>query len=312
MKLFTKICLILSLMCACIGAVSLCAGIALGSGVEEVMAMADAGDLDIGNWHIAKWNFYYNPFEDDTAYTKIQKGMIEESFAADEITELEIDIKYGEVLFTDSDTDDITITVDAPTRNVYVYNVKGGTLEFMDETPGRYWKQGAKRDVEITIGIPKGKSFESVDLTTDYGMIDVEHVIFAEDVEIGLGAGEVQARKLTAGSDFSVEVGAGNLMIEQFDARALEIDCGIGKAELYGTVLEDVDAKCGIGQIVLGLKGKEEDYDYMVNCDLGTTSINDKEYSALSEHREIDNDAGREISLDCGIGKIELMVEEEL
>lgn len=313
MKGFTKICLLISMIFLCIGAVCLGIGAALGSGLREVWAMAGNGELDVGNLHIGGWNIPYIVTDDiRDEDIKIKKGIVEESFSSQEIENLEINIKYGAVYVTDSQTDQIEISVDAPERNTYQCGLKGRTLKLIDNTPRYRWNAFRNNNkIEITIAIPQGTVFDEVDLATNAGGIEISHDLEAREIHFDLDAGELVAGKVTAADEFSADVDAGNLEISDFAAKSLEVDCGVGRAKLCGSVLEEVEADCGVGQIVLQLTGREEDYDYDVNCSLGTVSINGTTYTGLSTEKEIDHHTGRTISLDCGVGDIEVTVEEE-
>lgn len=318
MKGFTKVCLFISLIFLCIGTVCLGIGAALGSGLREVWAMAGNGELNVGNLHIGGWNVPYIITDDGSeGEIRMEKGVVKESFSPREVENLEIDIKYGAVYVTDSQTDQIEISVDAPERNAYQCGLQGGTLELIDKTPRYRWnvlRNGLRDKAEITIAIPEGTVFDEVNLVTDAGGIEISHELSAREIHFDLDAGELTAEKVMAAEEFSADVDAGNLEIAEFAAKSLEVDCGVGRAKLCGSVLEEVEADCGVGQIVLQLTGREEDYDYDVNCSLGTVCINGITYSGISTDKEIthhDHHTGRTIHLECGVGDIEVTVEEE-
>lgn len=314
MKQFTKICLIISLVCLSIGAVCLGAGVAFGSGLREVWAMAGNGELNVGPLHIGGWHTPYFMESDDLEYVKPESGTIQKHFPADNVKNLKIDMNYGTVCLTDSETDQIEIAVDAPGSNSYKCDCENDTLMLVDSTRGwTFWKNGfGRKEVTVEIAIPKGKQFDEVLLATDAGRIEISYFLTTEDLDVELGAGELTAGKITAADVISADVGAGNLEIEEFTAETLDIDCGFGRAQLRGSVLEGADVDAGMGEIELWLAGREDDFDYDITCGLGAVNINGAVYSTLSADKKIDNHTGREISLDCGVGEIELIVEEEL
>ena len=316
MKGFTKICLLISLIFVCIGTVCFVVGAALGSGLKEVRAMARNGDFDIGNLHIGGWYIPYIEINDDDFSEEdleIERGIVSESFSPQEVKNMEINIQYGAVYVTDSETDQIEISVNAPKKTAYQCGVDGKTLKLLDKTSRYSWdamRRGLSGKAEITIAIPKGTMFDEIELITDAGGIELSHALAAKEIRFELDAGELTAEEVTA-DEFSVEVGAGNLEIAQFTAGTLDVDCGLGRTELSGKASQEVSADCGVGQIVLNLTGQEEDYDYEISCGLGSIRINEKTYSSLSTEKEIDHHAGRNIELDCGVGEIEVTVKEE-
>lgn len=303
MKKFTKICLLISLCIACIGIICMCAGIALGSGPREVMEIADRGGLDVGNWHIGRWSIFYRPDDEDA---EPEKDVLKAEFSQDEITSLDIDIKYGEVRLVDSADDKIRIDIDAPRRNSYSCENDGGVLELEDQTGSGWWRftRNINKHVKVTVEIPEGKVFEQAKLVTNAGAVEIEHDLCAREVSLDLDAGELTAGSVSAEEEFSANVGAGRMEVSRFAAGELEVDCGMGEVEFRGSVGRDAEVKCGMGKISLELYAKEEDYDYEISCGLGEVDMNGRSFSSLSTDQEIQNNTGRTIRLDCGMGEI--------
>ena len=163
----------------------------------------------------------------------------------------------------------------------------------------------------MTIAIPKGKKFEEVTFCTNAGKIEMTHSVWAQEVDFEINAGELVADQVTAGGEFAAKVDAGRLSVAKFEAETLEANCGLGEMELGGRALAGLSADCGMGRIELALIGREEDYDYTISCGMGVVQINGESYTALGTDREIDNGTGNEIELECGMGEIEVTVEEE-
>ena len=76
--------------------------------------------------------------------------------------------------------------------------------------------------------------------------------------------------------------------------------------DFYGTVEKEVDIDCGAGSVTLNLEGKVEDYNYELECGIGSIDIGGSSYSGLSSSHSVDNGAARIISADCGMGAISL------
>lgn len=313
MKNFTKICLCVCLIFVGLAIVCLGAGAALGSGLNEVRRMADEGEFDIGDLHIGRWWFFFGPKDRQAKAAKTQSGILTEVYPADRVSELSADIKFGKVVVTDSDTDQIEISIDAPKRYQYECGLKDGAVELIDQTPHSVWNNGvlSEEKVKVTIAIPEGKRFEEVSFLTNAGKIEITHAISADEVEFEVNAGELSATQVTAGDELFASVDAGRLEIVRFDAASLEIDCGLGEVEGTGRVTDGLKAECGMGRIAIGLLGREEDYDYTISCDLGSVTLNGKNYTSLGTDKEIDNNTGNEVNLECGIGEIEVTTQEE-
>lgn len=311
MKIFTRICLIVSGVCVCIAAICLGIGLALGSGFREVQQMADSGELDFANWHIGNGGFYWK--DDDFTASEVEVGSISKRFMADEVNSLYIDIKYGEVYLIDSDSDEITIQIDAPKRNRYKCENDDATVKLEDATSSFIWNFGIGRkdDVTVTIAVPKDKEFDEITLTTSAGTTEARHAFTAKEIHMEIGAGTLSGESFAATEEMSVEVGAGELEITKLQAGNLKIDCGVGEVKLAGTVSKDVDADCGVGEITMLLNGKEDEYDYEISCGVGEVSVNGRSYSSLATEEKIHNRAENKICLDCGVGEIHVTVEED-
>lgn len=299
MKIFTKICLIISAVCLGLAIVCLGLGTALGSGVREVKQMADNGELDMGNWHIGNWGFYYGSDETDTVN---QTGTL----SKEDIDSLEIDLDYGVIYLKKSESEDIEVKVNAPESFRYKCENNDGTLLLKSKNSSRKWRNS---EITITVAIPSGMEFDEVDINTDAGRVESNCELVADMIDLNVDAGELVAEDVEA-DDVSIDVGAGRVEIDNLEADNLKVDCGVGKAEISGTVSDKVKADCGVGSIAMHLDGKEEDYDYKISCGLGSVNVNGETYSSLSTDKKINNHSDREIDLDCGIGEIEILLSE--
>lgn len=311
MNKFTKVCLIIVLVLVCTAAVCLGAGAALGSSLKEVQTLADNGELSIGSLNIGKHKFYFGSMDDeDFDKLPVEKGKISRKFPAEGIKELELEIQYGEINIVDSDSDNIEIEVDAPKRNSYSCEEEEGTLSLEDTTSG-YKVSMVKNNVFITIAIPKGKTFHTVEVNTNAGKIDIKHELSANYMTIQADAGEVRAKNLNAAEQMIINVDAGSAEVSNFKAGELDADCGMGEIILTGKTAGDISAECGMGSINLALYGKETDYNYEITCGIGTVKVNQDTFSGLSREVSVDHEADRELELDCGIGEINVTIEPE-
>ena len=68
--------------------------------------------------------------------------------------------------------------------------------------------------------------------------------------------------------------------------------------------------ECGIGQISLTMDGCENDYNYDISCEVGEIVCGDRHYSGIGHDDYVNNGAGKEMSLECGIGQIKIDFRE--
>ena len=87
-----------------------------------------------------------------------------------------------------------------------------------------------------------------------------------------------------------LDVGAGELIVNRFEGK-------------------DIDLDCGVGTLTVTAAGKEADYNYRIDCGIGTIQVGSQSFSGLDRSQTIDSQAGKTVSADCGIGMITLDFE---
>lgn len=132
-----------------------------------------------------------------------------------------------------------------------------------------------------------------------------------DEVSVDLGAGELNIDYISA-REFGVDIGAGQAFIDSFTADELDLDCGAGSINARGAVNAEADIDCGVGEIIYTAIGKEADYNYKIDCGIGEVNCGGSSYSGIASEKEINNGAGKEMSIDCGIGSVTVDFEEHM
>lgn len=311
MKKFTKICLIICLALLCISIACITAGAAMGSSIKEARLAADAGGLSLWGFNIGKGLFFWDYMDEYESEEdgKMVNGVVKETFPAESIKDLEIDLYYGNIVIEDSGSDNITVSIDAPKRHSYKCMVSGKTLVLDETTKSKRWINRNFTKPEVVIGIPEGKKFHEVDFSAAAGKVTFHHNLSGKSVNLEVDAGELTADMVTA-EELELETGAGEFILKDFATNTLSVDCGVGNMEVEGKAAEEADITCGVGNISLKLTGKPEDYNYDISCGVGDIEINGRSYAGIGRNKEIDNGASGEITLDCGVGAIDVEIEE--
>ncbi len=104
----------------------------------------------------------------------------------------------------------------------------------------------------------------------------------------------------------NVETHGGVLRCEELD-----LDCGVGECDMRMEICDKADIDGGVGDLMLTLSGEQDDFDYDVDCGIGEIRIGDLVINELGGEWQIDNDADREIVVDCGVGTVKIEFEEE-
>lgn len=159
----------------------------------------------------------------------------------------------------------------------------------------------------FTLYIPKDVLFDETELQLGAGKMQLDN-LQAKKMKIELGAGQILAKDFEV-SELEMKVGAGEIDLEEAKLGEVKIEVGAGNCTIKGSVNEKVEAECAMGNITLKLKGKEEDFDYELECVSGNLKVGDMEYSGLAKGTEVDNDADKKLDLQCVMGNIEVVFE---
>ena len=220
----------------------------------------------------------------DTDWNITDGDTVELEFASD----LEISLKYDELLFQEYDGDKIRVEVANDTNKDVVVNESSGKITITDTHSGT-----SKKKKQVKVSVPAGKKFGSVVMGIDAGTIELDCDLQAEDFSLEAGAGEFSSCGTITAKNCDLQVGAGTLDIDMLDTL-------------------DLSAECGTGEISLIMAGKEKDYDYELTCGIGEIDLGDSEYSGFGIEKTISNDgASRSMVLECGMGEIDVEFDGE-
>ena len=144
-------------------------------------------------------------------------------------------------------------------------------------------------DVYLKITLPKNTTYEEINLKIGASKAEITDIC-AEEINITVGAGKADIKNLHA-DKIDLEVGAGELNVENLEVKALDVECGVGK----------VNAE---------ILGMESDYDFSVDCGIGTVKIGDRTLSGLGADYDNDHHDDKHhgvmgsIDIECGLGEV--------
>lgn len=204
------------------------------------------------------------------------------SYEFDNITALDIELPYDELILKETDSEKLTVSVTGKDTHLVKVSTEGTELNI----EGRGKPKSEVRTV--TVSYPEGKEFTEVSIEVDAGYAILES---------NLNAGE-----------FSASVGAG--MLENngtITARETEIEVGVGAAELMNLDSDYIEAECGVGTLTFDVAGSKTDYAYRISCGVGSVILDEETFTGLGSSKKIDNTgATRRMQLECGMGTIEV------
>ncbi len=286
------------LLCGCVaGGCLLLGGILLGgltlaggSGVIEDALQSTKGhkiDLSDLEQDMAGLTENFDAFIKKKDKTIITKEELDEgSFQKTELQSgyKKMKLTIGACTFTVKSSGDKTFYLEAKNMGKLSIDQDGSTLEIATEENLDIEDFQEKR--ELVLYVPEKVTFD--------------------EVELKFGAGEVVFDSLSA-EKFKAEIGAGHILVNNGEVEKVELSVGAGAVEYYGSIQEKMEADCSMGSIYAELQGKEEEFDYDLECSMGNIAINGQDYAF---DRKVDNHAQKKMKLSCVMGSVEVLFSE--
>lgn len=256
----------------------------------------------------------------------MSKIEIRDEFLASEVRGLSLDIGYANLTVQEEATDKIVVSTIRDEEKSARYDCKltNGTLAVeagnVDIKISLFGKESTfkKSDVdkdEVYLTVPCGMKFEMMELCLGAGTAKLGNVSSCYDrAEVEVGAGTLYADAIKVAGNIDIELGAGSVEIQNLSAQTADVDCGVGKMVIGGAVEKDIDISCGVGSIEMYLDAVESDYNYEIDCAVGSVLINGSKRGGVfaSSSRVTSPNAKGTINLDCGVGKVELTTQKRI
>ena len=260
----------------CIGGISVAAVETGGNVFDQAGQLLQDNDYPLAG--LIHWgNAQYH--SSDIDWDALDGNTVDMDFASD----LEISLKYDELLIQEYDGDKIRVNVANDAKNDVVVKETSGKITITDTRSGN-----VKKKKQIKVIVPSGKDFDTVSLGVDMGTIDLECDLKVQELSMEVGAGEFSGYGNITAAYCDLQVGAGTIDIDQLDIQKLNADCGAGEIDMVVT-------------------GKEKDYNYDLSCGMGEIDLEDSEYSGLGIEKNISNEGARkDMVLECGMGEIDV------
>ncbi len=322
MKKFLKFCLITAAILIIIGLILGIAGSVAG-GNREIARMARNGELTFDS-DFFRWGFW--AFDDDEPrLTVIDEHLDEHLYDLDEIEVFDEDreIQSGDISFSRLPVSDIRrlhISLgggefairQSEDENFYLEAKNADRLQVYGENNTLYLKAIRTRvhhmDTVISLYIPE-EPYEELELALGAGVLRLQDALAFLEADIEVGAGQMFLENLTCNS-LTVEVGAGELIGKNLTVReSADWSVGVGHLQVQGTVEGDLDVACSMGSAELTLADEEAAFNYEIECAAGTIQVGGTEFAGLSAEKSLYNHAKKDMNLDCQMGAIEVTFE---
>ena len=260
----------------CIGGISVAAVETGGNVFDQAGQLLQDNDYPLAG--LIHWgNAQYH--SSDIDWDALDGNTVDMDFASD----LEISLKYDELLIQEYDGDKIRVNVANDAKNDVVVKETSGKITITDTRSGN-----VKKKKQIKVIVPSGKDFDTISLGVDMGTIDLECDLKVQELSVEVGAGEFSGYGNITAAYCDLQVGAGTIDIDQLDIQKLNADCSAGEIDMVVT-------------------GKEKDYNYDLSCGMGEINLEDSEYSGIGIEKNISNEGARkDMVLECGMGEIDV------
>lgn len=159
----------------------------------------------------------------------------------------------------------------------------------------------------LTLYVPD-ITLNEVEIDLGAGQMKLDNLL-VKDIEIDLGAGQILSNGMQA-EKVALSVGAGEIVLEEVQIRDVQAEVGAGNCEIRGDITGNIEAECAMGNMTLELAGSEKDFNYEIQCVTGNITVGNNEYSGLSQEQSINNNAAKNIELECAMGNVEVEFAE--
>lgn len=174
-----------------------------------------------------------------------------------------------------------------------------------DNWTAKMFVDGDINDQKITLTIPKDAELDSALFEFGAAEVIMENVT-AKKLYLTVGAGELNAERLTATEFAKFNVGAGAFYVDDAALTDAELVCGVGEMNVSGSFYGDTTADCGVGAMELRVRGEQDDYRGELNCGLGEIEFGNINIEGSGKQSHGTSSAERRMDIKCGIGDVDV------
>lgn len=209
-----------------------------------------------------------------------------------QISKMEIDVTGSKIVFIEEGSK-ITVQTD----NEYIkVKERNNQLIITEEKHNIF---NINNNSELIIYIPKNTTFEDISIDSAAGGINIDY-LKTKELELSLGAGEVNINNLTVLTEADIDGGAGEVNIQNSQINNLDLDMGIGKVTINGTITGINEINAGVGELNINLSNSLDNYKIKLNKGIGSALLNKEKMKNDIYYGEGNN----LINIDGGIGNI--------
>ena len=239
-------------------------------------------------------------FSDDNATRNNVIGEMKTYTVTSEVGDLNIQINAADFHIKEGNG----FSVESNLKNLEI-DEKNGCLTIKDLTKIKFYGSNTYENAVLTIYVPVGTAFDSVNIKTGAGRFTVDS-LSAKTIGFELGAGDVAVSKLIATKSADIEGGAGRITVSDGAIKDLDLEMGVGQLNLKAALTGDCQLDLGIGESNITLIGNKEDYKLDLEKGIGNITIDGKHVSDYGSS----GSGTTEVEINGGIGAINVEFKE--
>lgn len=303
MKKFMKVCAIVAVIFILAGAgLAFIAGSKVGADlVEKTVDQVSGGKLhlklDWKNWGISIGDFFKN-----NIVVKQERFYSIDENEQGVIFRKEYEVKSGDIVLYPIEGEGSALKL----------QIAGCSLAIEESEDEQIWLEA--KNMEGLQCFTEGETLTLLASRTNIGgLISTSEIklylpknfVFEKSVEIELGAGEIRGKGISA-DEIRIAVGAGDVNLKGISTRQLACEVGAGNIDCSGDIQQSAILECSLGNITLRPEGRENDFDYEIDCAMGNIDLNGTEYAGFAKSKSIKNGAEKRIEASCSMGNIDI------
>lgn len=191
-----------------------------------------------------------------------------------DIKRLEVEVQNAQItIFATENTEEVSYYSN---RANSIAKVEGTTLKLED-------RSSLQDKIELEIYIPVGV-LKEIEIEALNGTVLAEKIV-ADNVAIEIDNASVQIDELIVTDKAELQINAGQMVIGYYAGKRLE-------------------AECAMGSIMVVCEGKQNDYNYDLECGMGNIQIDQNGYSGIGKELQMNNESKKSIKAECAMGEI--------
>lgn len=218
-----------------------------------------------------------------------------------EVSSIDIDINVGNLVIKTSD-DNSWRVLSTGKKPVEAWQEED-TLKIVGESNRRFFHQFpffSNNYCRTIVYLPEDE-IENIKITMSAGCVKLYNCK-AENFSMDMSAGVLYAVDSQQFDSFTVELDAGSIELDEVVADSAMISCNLGDFTMAKGSFDEARINCDMGNVDLTLAGKEEDYGFDIDVDMGNVDVGSESYSGMDNKYNLDGAKKMEIS--CNLGNV--------